>query len=293
MRGKLACAVTAAWVMTASFICQGAFSAPAVQTIETVENCEAIPVEVVKRIDLPRGYHEGLFYDGQNIWVLNGKKGKAWVVDINSGAVKKEVEHVAGFAEGMTKRDEDTFYITDWDEKKLYTVKIEDNKMLPLSDLSLAPAFPAGVVCNGSDLFIITWTRRLTGTKFDILQMNERLELIRKAEIKHIPEPSQLAWDGQNLWITSWFKRLVYKVDINSWEILGAFKSPVPRTTGIVWDGRYMWITGTYSDLYQLKIGKREEDHMSISVTSSAFKEGDMIPRKYTCDGDDLSPPLV
>ncbi len=31
---------------------------------------------------------------------------------------------------------------------------------------------------------------------------------------------------------------------------------------------------------------------MVIKVTSSAFEEGGMIPRKYTCDGADVSPPL-
>jgi len=32
---------------------------------------------------------------------------------------------------------------------------------------------------------------------------------------------------------------------------------------------------------------------MSISVTSTAFSEGGKIPVKYTCDGDDISPPLT
>jgi len=31
---------------------------------------------------------------------------------------------------------------------------------------------------------------------------------------------------------------------------------------------------------------------MSILLTSSAFAEGSSIPSKYTCDGDDVSPPL-
>jgi len=31
---------------------------------------------------------------------------------------------------------------------------------------------------------------------------------------------------------------------------------------------------------------------MSIQLTSAAFKEGGMIPEKYTCDGTDISPPL-
>ena len=33
-------------------------------------------------------------------------------------------------------------------------------------------------------------------------------------------------------------------------------------------------------------------DPMSIEITSSAFKQEEMIPSKYTCDGADVSPPL-
>jgi Raf kinase inhibitor-like YbhB/YbcL family protein len=32
---------------------------------------------------------------------------------------------------------------------------------------------------------------------------------------------------------------------------------------------------------------------MTITVSSSAFAEGGTIPRRYTCDGDDVSPPLA
>ena len=31
---------------------------------------------------------------------------------------------------------------------------------------------------------------------------------------------------------------------------------------------------------------------MEIKITSSAFGEGDIIPKQYTCDGVDISPPL-
>ena len=32
---------------------------------------------------------------------------------------------------------------------------------------------------------------------------------------------------------------------------------------------------------------------MALTLTSSAFKQGDKIPSKYTCEGDDVSPPLA
>lgn len=38
---------------------------------------------------------------------------------------------------------------------------------------------------------------------------------------------------------------------------------------------------------------KIELKKTEIKVTSSAFNEGEMIPKKYTCEGDNLTPPLA
>ena len=37
----------------------------------------------------------------------------------------------------------------------------------------------------------------------------------------------------------------------------------------------------------------QKEAEMTLSLFSTAFKEGDKIPVKYTCDGQNISPPLV
>jgi Raf kinase inhibitor-like YbhB/YbcL family protein len=36
-----------------------------------------------------------------------------------------------------------------------------------------------------------------------------------------------------------------------------------------------------------------EELTMPFTLTSDAFREGEWIPRRFTCDGEDLSPPLA
>ncbi len=36
-----------------------------------------------------------------------------------------------------------------------------------------------------------------------------------------------------------------------------------------------------------------EEREMALSITSTAFKEGGKIPDRYTCQGQDISPPLT
>ncbi len=38
--------------------------------------------------------------------------------------------------------------------------------------------------------------------------------------------------------------------------------------------------------------GLGEQKMQKIQISSSAFRNGQMIPSDYTCDGDDLSPPL-
>jgi Raf kinase inhibitor-like YbhB/YbcL family protein len=45
-------------------------------------------------------------------------------------------------------------------------------------------------------------------------------------------------------------------------------------------------------DSKQAASGATGGKKMEIKVTSPAFEEGGMIPSKYTCDGEDISPPL-
>lgn len=46
------------------------------------------------------------------------------------------------------------------------------------------------------------------------------------------------------------------------------------------------------SDSESDSLNLKTEGSMAFVLTSTAFKEGEKIPRKFTCDGDDISPPL-
>lgn len=50
-------------------------------------------------------------------------------------------------------------------------------------------------------------------------------------------------------------------------------------------------LSSCQKDEHVMKSTKGSND-MSITVTSSAFSEGDDIPSMYTCDGENVSPPL-
>lgn len=223
------------------------------QTLKKAKDCRQIEARVVRKIPLPKLWHEGLFPNDKDIWVCNGKGGNAWVVNTESGAITSEITPVAGFTEAIAKGRNGTYFVTDWDEKKLYKVKIENGKMIAHGELSFAPAHPAGLAIAGSRIFVVTWTRGF-GTKFSMLEIDDKMQILQSIKIDYIQEPAHIAWDGNHLWMTSWFYRRVYKIDLTKMQIVGQFTSPIDKTTGIMWDGKNLWLTGTYSGLYQLEL---------------------------------------
>jgi len=210
--------------------------------------------KAVAKIKIPKWYHEGLYSDGKDIWVNNGKKGDTWVVDTIARKIIRKIKPAGSFTEAITPKDKDTFFVTDWDAKKVYTSKIDNDIMYALSEKSVEPAHPAGAVWNGSNLFVVTWTRSLTGTKFHLLKMDADMNILSTVEIVKILEPAHLAWDGKYMWISCWYSKRIYKVDIEKPEILGYLRSPAAKTTGIAWDGKYLWVTGTYANLYKMEL---------------------------------------
>jgi len=228
---------------------------PEVKVLKKAKNYQSmIPAKRIRKIALPKGYHEGLLIDGDNIWVNNGEGQNTWVVDLASGSVVSEIEPVAAFSEGITAAGSGKYWITDWTAKKLYRVKIEEKRMIAESEVSLAPSRPTGVVWNGRHLYLLTWTRGILGTRYHLLKMDEEGNVLDKFRIEDISEPSQMAWDGEHIWISSWFDRRVYKIDIEAAEIKGYFRSNIKNLTGIAWDGKSFWATGTKADLYQIEL---------------------------------------
>jgi len=51
-------------------------------------------------------------------------------------------------------------------------------------------------------------------------------------------------------------------------------------------------VFGATLSLFTLSAFGTEEDKMTFTVTSTAFDHNSAIPKKYTCEADDISPPL-
>lgn len=276
--------------LSTMILCDASYSAE--KSLKVSKEHKKISAATLRTIKLPRGYHEGLLFDNGKMWVANGQGKKTWIFDLDKEILQSEIIPIAGFTEGITRISEEEYFVTDWYDKKVYRAKIENGYMVSIESVSVDPAFPAGVLWNGSNLFVITWTRGM-GTKFDMLVMDKGMNILDRIAIDTIQEPAHMTWDGKYIWISSWYSSNIYKVDIENWEILEFFRSPVSRATGLAYDGKYLWVTGTYSDLYQLDFNAKDKEAvMAIKMTSSSFKDGDMIPKRYAYVGDNISPAL-
>ena len=210
--------------------------------------------KVVRTIKLPKqGYPEGILVGKYEILLNNGSGGATYAIDIASGKITSYIEPVATFSEGITGDNKGNYWVTDWDTKKIYRVRIEKSKMVPESGFSFEPAHPAGVVWVSPYLYVITWTRGL-GTKYHIVKLDRDFSIIKRERLKGISEPSQIAWDGKNFWVSSWFNQCVYKLDPVTFKIKSFFKTPIKKVTGVAWDGKNFWVTGTDDDLYEIEV---------------------------------------
>lgn len=223
------------------------------KVISLGEDIDVYSVNVLKEISLPKGYHEGLLINDGEIWVNNGEGGDTWAIDISTGDIVSNIIPAGTFTEGITRGPAGELWATDWNTKSIYKVELQGEKIVPLFEISTEPAHPAGIVSDGKKLYVITWPRGI-GTKYHLLVLDLDGKLLDKIRINDIPEPSQLVWDGENIWISSWFNRRVYKIDRDSYEITGYFRTKIKETTGIAWDGKTFWVTGTSADLYQMEI---------------------------------------
>lgn len=55
-----------------------------------------------------------------------------------------------------------------------------------------------------------------------------------------------------------------------------------------------LWLSTNATDISvaQIPTKKREQTMTALAVTSTVFEHNQSIPTKYTCDGEDISPPL-
>jgi hypothetical protein len=69
--------------------------------------------------------------------------------------------------------------------------------------------------------------------------------------VHQIPSPEQdysqgLTWDGQYLWVSGGYDRMIYQLDPADGTVINSYQSSITSLRGMTWDGTYLWV-GSWS----------------------------------------------
>src|SRR5208282_3591332 len=71
------------------------------------------------------------------------------------------------------------------------------------------------------------------------------------------------------------------------------FKRPAPCHGWLFWPIPVLMLSTILGAIPYVRAALAEEKPVTLTLESKAFTEGEAIPKKYTCEGKDISPPVA
>ena len=189
-------------------------------------------------IETPRSSPNGLAWDGECIWAVDGSK-EAFRLDPADGKL-------------LARFDTPGYSGLEWCDGHLLNADHRTQTIYKLNpvDGSVAGSFPAaGDVCSG-----IAWDGRYLWNADHhkgVARIDPRAGRITSFFQVPGERTHGLAFDGSHLWFVDADTEEFYEVALPGFEIAGSFQCPAgTEPHGLTWDGQCLW----YSDASANKI---------------------------------------
>lgn len=135
---------------------------------------------------------------------------------------------------------------------------------------------------------LICLLKRTIGMLFLLLLLSNFLRSQEMSIPSPTPNPADLTWDGESLWVVDAKEPIVYKVDTDQGEVIDRM-TLINQSTGVAWDGKYLWTcTDQSTSLYLYDVARKTlADTVMINLDN--IKNSDKVVLKWLAwDGEFL-----
>ena len=204
----------------------------------------AHPGKIVRTLNAPGGFCNGITFDGTHLWVADYKADRLFKLDVESGAVVGSIPSPAFWPTGLAW-DGKCLWNADLKTGKIYKVDPADGTVL--KTITAPSKNPEGLAWDGQTL----WVSDLKDKKI------VRIDVTDGTDVHTLTAPAQapcgLAFDGTYLWCSDRTKDELYMIDPTAGDVLMILDAPGPYARGLAWDGECLWNVDYQNDkLYRL-----------------------------------------
>ena len=197
--------------------------------------------DVIRTIDSPGQYTQGLAYDGTALWIIS--ENRLYRVNAQSGAILTSFAGPAGDLQDLTW-DGTALWVTSYQTGTLYRLSPSDGHVL--HSIPSPSTKPVGLAWDGTSL----WHTADNGRLY-------RLDPASGAILQDVANPlvnstTMLAWDGSQLWLSAYSGSQLSRYRITDWQRTLSVPSRASGSKGIVWSEGNLWNAGFNDDTIYL-----------------------------------------
>ena len=204
----------------------------------------------VKEFDSPSSFPTGLTWDGQYLWVCDYNSEMIYAIDPVDGRVIKSFDTPGHDPEGLAWDGSYIWHVdgadadTNGPVEKLYIYKIDPTTGQSTRMFEAPhPGYNAeDLEWDGQYLWYIDGGNegKDEGTS-TIFKVDPNTGAVIKSFSAPSSDPSGLAWDGTNLWVTDYRQAIIYRINADDGKVIDKITAPSDYPGGLAWDGRYLW----------------------------------------------------
>ncbi len=206
-------------------------------------NAEEVVFEVVNTIYTPAYYPQGLCWDGNTLWNVDGYYDILYSLNRLSGAQVRSLSSPLPSTSGVAY-DGENLWVCSESSTYVYRINLLNGDIQRM--LHLQKGFFSAVEYALGSL----WLADILSNK--IIEADPETGEILSSFSNPGFSLDGLAFDGNHFWVSDSSTMTIYQLDIDG-KVLRQFLAPGQSPRGLTYDGHYLWNADGNQKIYQLE----------------------------------------